>query len=47
MPLIIVDGLDGLAKDTHAQLIKKRYEEKGERVVLGYHSVNYTDLILK
>jgi len=37
MRLIIVDGLDGVGKDTHAQFIKRRYEEKGERVVLRSH----------
>ena len=43
MRLIIVDGLDGVGKDTHALLIKKKYEEKGERVVLRSHpeSDNY------
>jgi dTMP kinase len=35
--LIIIDGLDGVGKDTHAQLIKKRYEERGERVVVRSH----------
>lgn len=37
MRLIIVDGLDTVGKDTHAQLIKKRYEEKGEVVILRSH----------
>jgi dTMP kinase len=37
MRLIIVDGLDGVGKDTHAQLIKKRYEGKGERVIVRSH----------
>jgi len=37
MRLIIIDGLDGVGKDTHARLIKKRYEEKGERVVIRSH----------
>jgi len=37
MRLIIVDGLDGVGKDTHANLIKKRYEEKGEKVVVRSH----------
>lgn len=37
MRLIIVDGLDGVGKDTHALLIKKRYEDKGEKVVLRSH----------
>ena len=37
MRLIIVDGLDGVGKDTQAQLIKTRYERKGERIVLRPH----------
>jgi len=37
MRFIIVDGLDGAGKDTHAQLIKRRYEKKGESVVLRSH----------
>ena len=37
MRLIIVDGLDCVGKDTHAQLIKKRYEEKGEKVLVRSH----------
>jgi dTMP kinase len=43
MRLIIVDGLDGVGKDTHAQLIKKRYEQKGEKVAIRSHpeSDNY------
>jgi dTMP kinase len=43
MRLIIVDGLDGVGKDTHARLIKERYEKLGERVVIRSHpqSDNY------
>lgn len=43
MRLIIVDGLDGVGKDTHAELIKKKYEKKGEKVVIRSHptSDNY------
>jgi dTMP kinase len=37
MRLIIVDGLDGVGKDTHAQLIRQRYEKKGESVVVRSH----------
>lgn len=37
MRLIIVDGLDGVGKDTHARFIKKRYESKGETVVIRSH----------
>src|SRR4030042_3764429 len=37
MRLIIVDGRDGVGKDTHAQLIKKRYEAKGQKVIVRSH----------
>lgn len=37
MRLIIVDGLDGVGKDTHANLIKERYEKTGEKVVIRSH----------
>ena len=37
MRLIIIDGLDGVGKDTHAQNIKKRYENNGEKVLLRSH----------
>ena len=37
MRLIIVDGLDGVGKDTHAQLIKDHYEKKGENVIIRSH----------
>ncbi len=37
MRLVIVDGLDGVGKDTHAKLIAKRYESLGERVVIRSH----------
>jgi len=41
--LIIVDGLDGVGKDTHANLIKERYEKRGEKVIIRSHpaSDNY------
>jgi dTMP kinase len=41
--LIIIDGLDGVGKDTHAQLIKERYEKQGEQVKVRSHpeSDNY------
>ena len=35
--LIVVDGLDAVGKDTHAELIKKRYEDRGEYVVVRSH----------
>jgi dTMP kinase len=37
MRLIIVDGLDGVGKDTHARLIKQRYEKIGEKVIIRSH----------
>ena len=37
MRLIIVDGLDGVGKDTHAELIEERYEKLGERVIIRSH----------
>ena len=40
MRLIIVDGLDGVGKDTHARLIKKRYKQKGETVIIRSHPEN-------
>ena len=37
MRLIIIDGLDATGKDTHARLIKKRYEERGGQVIIRSH----------
>ena len=37
MRLIIVDGLDGVGKDTQALLIKKRYENLGKKVLIRSH----------
>ena len=37
MRLIIIDGLDGVGKDTHARLIKERYEKNGDRVIIRSH----------
>ena len=37
MRFIVIDGLDGAGKDTHALLIKKRYEAMGEKVILRSH----------
>ncbi len=37
MRLIIIDGLDGAGKDTHANLIRDRYLEKGDNVILRSH----------
>ena len=37
MRYIIIDGLDGVGKDTHAHLIKDFYLKKGEKVVIRSH----------
>ena len=37
MRLIIIDGLDGVGKDTQAILIKKRYEKMGDKVLIRSH----------
>jgi dTMP kinase len=37
MRLIIIDGLDGVGKDTQAQLVRERYEKMGEKVVVRSH----------
>ncbi|MDI6882229.1 MAG: thymidylate kinase [Methanothermobacter sp.] len=37
MRFIVIDGLDGAGKDTHAKLIKKRYESMGEKVIFRSH----------
>ena len=43
MKIIIVDGLDGVGKDTQARLIKTRYEKLGKKVIIRSHpeSDNY------
>jgi dTMP kinase len=43
MRLIIIDGLDGVGKDTQARLIKNRYEKSGDKVKIRSHpeSDNY------
>lgn len=40
MRFIIIDGLDGSGKDTQANLIRKRYLEKGKTVILRSHPSN-------
>ena len=37
MRLIIVDGLDGVGKDTHGRLIAEYYKDSGEQVILRSH----------
>lgn len=37
MKLIVVDGLDGVGKDTHALLIKQYYEQQDKQVVVRSH----------
>ncbi|KAF5066270.1 thymidylate kinase [Methanobacterium aggregans] len=42
MRFIVVDGLDGSGKTTHAKLIRNRYLEKGQKVVLRSHPSDNT-----
>ena len=37
MRFIIIDGLDGSGKDTHANLIQEYYRAKGEKVIVRTH----------
>ncbi|MCK9150547.1 thymidylate kinase [Methanobacterium alcaliphilum] len=37
MRFIIIDGLDGAGKDTHAQLIVEKYVSQGENVIFRSH----------
>lgn len=37
MRLIIIDGLDAAGKDTHAGIIKRKREQRGERVLIRSH----------
>ncbi len=37
MRFIIIDGLDGAGKDTHARLIVEKYTSKGEKVIFRSH----------
>jgi dTMP kinase len=37
MRLIIIDGLDGVGKDTQARLVKNHYEKLGEKVKVRSH----------
>ncbi len=37
MRFVVIDGLDAAGKDTHARMIKKRYESMGESVILRSH----------
>ncbi len=37
MRFIVLDGLDASGKDTHARMIKERYEDAGEDVILRSH----------
>jgi dTMP kinase len=37
MRFIVVDGLDGSGKSTHAQMIREKYLQKGENVILREH----------
>lgn len=37
MRFIIIDGLDGAGKDTHARLIVEKYTSQGEKVIFRSH----------
>jgi dTMP kinase len=37
MRFIVVDGLDGSGKSTHAHMIREKYLKKGEKVILREH----------
>lgn len=37
MRFIVLDGLDAAGKDTHAELIKDRYESMGDEVIIRSH----------
>lgn len=37
MRLIIIDGLDAAGKDTHAGIMKRKREQRGERVLIRSH----------
>ncbi len=37
MRFIVVDGLDGSGKDTHAKYIAERYQSKGETLIIRTH----------
>ncbi len=39
MRFIVIDGMDGAGKDTHAEFIRRRYAEKG-RVIVRTHPSN-------
>jgi dTMP kinase len=47
MRFIIIDGLDGSGKDTHANLIRERYISKGDSVILRTHPSNDNSYGLK
>jgi dTMP kinase len=40
MRFIVIDGLDGVGKDTHARMIKEKYREYGQTVILRSHPEN-------
>ncbi len=40
MRFIVIDGLDGVGKDTHARIIKKKYLDSGQSVILRSHPEN-------
>ncbi len=47
MRFIIIDGLDGAGKDTHARLIVEKYASKGEKVIFRSHPESDNEYGLK
>ncbi len=37
MRFIVIDGMDGAGKDTHAELVRRYYEERGDTVLVRSH----------
>ena len=47
MRFIIIDGLDGSGKDTHANLVREKYLSNGDRVIVRTHPSNDNSYGLK
>ncbi len=47
MRFIVLDGLDGSGKSTHAQMIRDKYRKRGENVILREHPSNDNSYGLK
>lgn len=42
MRFIVIDGMDGAGKDTHAELVRRYYEAKGDTVIVRSHPADDT-----